>query len=79
MSLVFWILVGVVIVGEVAVVATVRFPEGWVGVLVGLAVVVATVLGALGILRQLSDLRTKLEARLQMRLRDWLRNDADAR
>jgi hypothetical protein len=78
-SLVFWILVGVVIVGEVAVVATVRFPEGWVGVLVGLAVVVATVLGALGILRQLSDLRTKLEARLQMRLRDWLRNDADAR
>ena len=68
----YWLLVVLVMAGEVAILLTFPFKGDWLGVLVGVGVVVATGFGAVGLLRHLSELRIRVEASLQARFRDWL-------
>jgi uncharacterized protein (TIGR04222 family) len=76
-SFAFWLVVALVVAGEIAIVATISFPSGWLGLLVVLAVSVVTIIGAWGAFRSISELRMRLETRLRVRIRDWLRHDAD--
>lgn len=73
---IYWFVVGLVVLGAVAVAVTYSFQRTWWGIILGLAVIAATGLEVVGVGRHLSDLRAKLEARLEARLRDWLSGQA---
>jgi capsular polysaccharide biosynthesis protein len=69
---VYWFLVAAVMAGEVAILLSFPFTGDWLGILIGVGVVVATGVGAVGLLRHLSELRIRMEEKLQTRLRNWL-------
>ncbi len=69
------ILSAAVLGGAVALIVGHPFHTGWVGILLGIAVVVFVCLELLGILRHVGEWRLLMEVRLTRRFRDWLSAD----
>jgi hypothetical protein len=71
-----WIVSTLVIAGALALIVGHPFHPGWLGVALGVAVVVFVLLELIGILRHVSDWRSSVETRLTRRFRTWLGGDA---
>ncbi len=67
-----WAIVVIVLAGALALVVQHPFYGGWLGISIGIAVVVFVALEALGILRHLLDWSNLTEIRLTRCFRDWL-------
>lgn len=74
----FWVVALLLTAGELAFLLTFSFGGGAVGVLVGMAVVVATGFAIWGAMRHILELRSGLQLRLEMRMRGWLSQEAIA-
>jgi len=73
----YWCVVALVIVGATAAALSYTFCGGWLGALVGFAVLVLAVLELIGVLSHLKNLRSSLELNLRKRLREWLAGGAE--
>lgn len=69
---IYWVIATLVIAGAGAVAVTYTFSKGWLGALIGLAVVVLAVLELAGVMGHLGSLRRKAETALAARLQKWL-------
>jgi len=72
----YWTLSVIVLGGAVVLIVGHPFRAGWVGVLVGIAVVAFVCLELLGILKHVGEWRLLVETSLTRRFRDWLSKDA---
>lgn len=70
------LVVTLVVLGTAAVTVSYSFKRGWLGIVVGAAVLVLAGLELFGVLSYLRSLRASLELRLQRRIREWLRGEA---
>lgn len=67
-----WLVVILVAAGAVALIIGHPLHSGWLGIVLGSAVVIFITLEVVGILRHVSELRASFEVRLATRLRGWL-------
>jgi hypothetical protein len=72
------LVVGLVVGGGIALILGHPFHGGWLGIVVGSALVVFIVLETFGILRHVSNLQKALEVKLTRRLRRWLECDSES-
>ncbi len=78
-SALYWVLVALVLVASVAIILRFSFDNSWLGVAIGVAVLVLTLLETGGALGQLRSMRLAVESRLHLRLRAFLSGEAEDR
>jgi hypothetical protein len=71
-----WVVIILVVAGAIALIMGHPFHGGWIGIVIGLAVVSFVALELVGILKHVSAWRASTETRLTRRFRDWLGGDA---
>lgn len=70
-----WFVGALVITGALALIVGHPFHTGWLGVTIGIPVVIFVFLELFGILRHVSEWRSSMETRLTRRFRTWLGGD----
>lgn len=74
---VYWALMPLILIASVAIVTQLPFGQGWIGVAVGVALVILALLEITGVFGQLRDLRRRVETSAHKRLRDILAGHPD--
>jgi hypothetical protein len=71
------LVVGIVIAGALALIVGHQFHRGWIGVAIGIAIVVFVGLELIGILKHVSEWHARLDLRLTRLFREWLSGSAE--
>jgi predicted transcriptional regulator len=74
-----WIVALLVVMGAIALIVSHPFKKGWIGTVLGVAIIAFVIGECAGILRHVSEWSASVEVRLAKRFRDWLSGEQEGR